>query len=313
MAIALLAALVVFTGLPKTTLFLQVLHKTGHPLAFGLIALLTLFLLSKSDFLLARPPWVAYLAALVIAVLIGAATEVAQLFTHRDARVADVISDAVGATACLAGFAAAFSSGRLAWPTSARLGAALVALLAAGYSLAPLAWCVAAYAVRDAKFPVILENPTRLDLYFVAADAGNLSVAPLPNAEQGNAAQGMATMPVKVALDKGAYPGLSIKEPYPRWSHYQALAVDIANPGASDLRIVIRVHDRQHNNAYDDRFNRDVVLAANSRSTIQIPLQDIRHGAKRRLLNLDTIAGLNLFAIGPVPGGAFFVNSIRLR
>lgn len=312
-AIALLAALVVFTGLPKTTIFLHVLHKTGHPLAFGLIALLVFSLLTRRDFMQARPGWTAYLAAFVITVLIGAATEIAQLFTHRDARVDDVISDAVGATACLAGYAAAFSSGRLTWPSGIRLGAALLALVAAGFSLAPLAWCVAAYAVRDAKFPVILENPSHLDMYFVATDAGNLSVMPLPDAVPGNAAQGIATMPVKVSLDKGEYPGLSIKEPYPRWSRFQSLAVDIANPGMGDLRIVIRVHDRQHNNQYDDRFNRDVILAANSRSTIQIPLNDIQHGAKHRRLDLDAIAGLKVFAIGPVPDGVFFVGRIWLQ
>jgi VanZ family protein len=306
-AILLIAALVVFTGLPKTTIFLHVLHKTGHPLAFGLIALLVFFLLAKRDFMRSRPPWAAYLAAFVITVLIGVATEIAQLFTHRDARVADVISDAVGATACLAGYAAAFGSGRLAWPTGNRLGAALVALAAAGYSLAPLTWCVAAYAVRDAKFPVILENPSRLDMYFVATDAGNLSVIPLSVALHENVAA-----PVKVALDKGEYPGLSIIEPYPRWSGYQSLAVDITNPGASDLHIVIRVHDRQHKNHYDDRFNRDFTLAANSRSTILIPMQDIQHGAKQRLLKLDAIAGLILFASGSVPGGVFFVNRIWL-
>lgn len=316
-AIAVLAALVVFTGLPNSTKFLQVLHKTGHPLAFGLIALLVFSLLAKRDFMRARPPWVAYLAAFITTVLIGAATEIAQLFTHRDARLADVLSDAVGATACLAGHAAALSSARLARPTGSRLGATLLALAAAGYSLAPLAWCVAAYAVRDAAFPVILENPSRLDMYFVATAADNPSVVPLPESARpyavpAGAAGGNIITAVRVALDKGEYPGLSITEPYPRWSRYQSLAMDLTNPGPRDLRIVIRVHDRQHNNQYDDRFNRDVILAANSRNTILIPLHDIRHGAKRRLLNLDAIANLNCFAPGSVPDGEFVVNRIWL-
>ncbi len=316
-AITLLAALVVFKGLPNTTKFLHVLHKTGHPLAFGLIALLVFSLLAKRNFMLTRPPWVAYLAAFIITVLIGAATEIAQLFTHRDARLADVISDAIGATACLAGHAAAFGSGRLARPTGSRLGAALLALAAAGVSLAPLAWCVAAYAVRDAAFPVILENPSRLDMYFVATGAGNLSVMPLPESARpdalpADAASGNVITAVKVALDNGEYPGLSITEPYPRWSRYQSLAIDLTNPGPRDLHIVIRVHDRQHINQYDDRFNRDVILAAKSRNTILIPLHEIQHGAKRRLLNLDAIAGLNCFSPGPVPGGVFYVNRIWL-
>jgi VanZ family protein len=312
-AITLLATLVVFKGLPNTTIFMHVLHKTGHPLAFGLMSLLVLSLLTGLRSMAASPAWFPYVAAFVITVAIGAATEIAQLFTHRDAQVVDVLRDAIGATACLTGHAAFFGSRRAARPAGIRLVFAAVALVAAIIAMAPLAWCLAAYAVRDAKFPVILENPSRLDMYFVSTEADNLSVTALPGDGTKEAAGKNDAKVVRVALDHGQYPGLSIDEPYPRWSGYRTLAVDIANPGQSDLPIVIRAHDRRHDHKYTDRFNRDYVIAAKSRTTILIPLHDIQHGAKGRLLDLDAIAGIIVFALGPVPDGAFFVSKIWLQ
>jgi hypothetical protein len=242
-----------------------------------------------------------------------AATEVAQLFTHRDAQVADVIRDAIGAITCLTAYAAIWGGGRAARPAGFRLGLAAVALVAATIAMAPLAWCLAAYAARDAKFPVILENPSRLDMYFVSAEADNLSVTSLPG-DAAKLAEGKNdAKAVRVALDHGQYPGLSIDEPYPRWSGYRTLAVDIVNPGRSDLRIVIRAHDRSHNNEYTDRFNREFILAANTRTTILIPLHDIQHSAKGRRLDLDAIASLSIFALGPVPDGVFYVSKIWLQ
>ena len=71
-AIAVLAAMVVFTSLPKSTIFMLVLHKTGHPVVFGLTALLVIRLTTKFSGNVSRPPWVAYLAALAIVMLLGA-------------------------------------------------------------------------------------------------------------------------------------------------------------------------------------------------------------------------------------------------
>ena len=308
-AIALLAALVVFAGIPNSTKFMHTLHKSGHPLVFGLIALLVLSLIAKRTRMAAKPGWVAYLAAFVIAVLIGAATEIAQLFTHRGAAVDDVVSDAVGAIAGLGWHAAIFSGRDETKRVGTRLAFVSAALLATIVALAPLLWCVAAYAVRDANFPVILQSPSSLDMFFVSGDVGNVSIAKLPD----DGAQADDSSALKISIDKGRYPGVQISEPYPKWRGYRTLGIDFTNPGRSDLALVIRVHDRTHNGDYADRFNRPVTIGANTRTTILVPLKDVEHGPKGRLLNLDAIANLHIFASRPVTDGAFYVSKIWLQ
>ena len=308
-AIALLAAMVVFTALPQTTEFWHVLHKTGHPLAFGLTALLVLRLLTKFNRDAASPVWMPYVAAFLITVVLGAMTEIAQLFTHRNARVADVVSDAVGTLACLAGYAA-FSLGRQSTKsTGLRLGLWLVAVFASIAAMAPLLWCLAAYTVRDAAFPMILHNPSRLGLYFISQEAGNVSVMPLPQ----DASQNVDGRVLRIAIDRGSYPGVHFTEPYPRWSKYQSLLMEVTNPGDTTLKMVVRVHDRQHNHDYNDRFNRDFAMAPKSKTTIKVSLQDIQRGSKRRLLNLDAIGGLMIFSLGAVPNGEFLISKVWLE
>ncbi len=307
--IALLATMVVFTALPQSTEFLHVLHKTGHPLAFGLTSLLVLRLISTLDRSASSPAWMAYLAAFLLTVLLGAMTEIAQLFTHRNARAVDVLSDAVGALACLAGHAAIFADRTQLKTTGLRLALWLVAVSASIVAMAPLIWCLSAYAYRDAMFPVILHNPSRLGLYFVSQDSDNTTVVPMP----ADGSEGSPGRALKVAIDRGAYPGVHFAEPYPRWSKYQSLVLDVTNPGATKLTLVVRVHDRAHNHEYDDRFNREFTISAKSKTTIKVSLREIQHGPKRRLLDMDSIGGLMIFSLGSVPGGDFLITKVSLE
>lgn len=72
-----LAVLVVFAGLPNSTRFLHVLHKTGHPLAFGAMALMALAVFRARPAAGAAQWWQPYLGALAVAIVVGALTEVA--------------------------------------------------------------------------------------------------------------------------------------------------------------------------------------------------------------------------------------------
>ena len=129
-AIALLAAVVVFAELPHTTKFMHELHKAGHPVVFGAIALLLLSLLTspasgKHDY-----RWRPYISAFGITIAIGAATEIAQQFTHRDSSIIDVMSDATGAAASLALHAAWFGATSVAREGKVRIACWTLGLLA---------------------------------------------------------------------------------------------------------------------------------------------------------------------------------------
>ena len=308
-AIASLAIIVVFAALPHSTQFMNVLHKTGHPLAFAAIALLVLLILRERRTFAAAPPWRIYLTALGITVLTGAATEIAQQFTHRDSSVIDVLRDTVGAIACLA-LTAAWSDARaISAPLWLSRGLIALGLIATVIAFAPLAWCITAYVQRERVFPVIAQLDSPLDMYFISENAGNVRRTDLPD----RWARTIGEQALHVDIGAGQYPGMRVTEPHPHWRGFKTLAVDIANPGMAELAIVIRVHDRKHNNQFSDRFNRTFRISAGTRTTVLVPLQELEHGAKNRLLDLDAIAGLGIFSPRPVRDGDFFVSRIWLQ
>ena len=308
-AIALLAAVVVFAELPHTTKFMHVLHKAGHPVVFGAIALLLLSLLGNRANGKREYCWRHYFSAFGMTIAIGAATEIAQQFTHRDSSIVDVLSDATGAAACLALHAGWFGATSVAREPKVRIACWTLGLLATLTAAAPMTWCLVAYAWRDVQFPVIAQYRSAPDTYFISAEAGNTSTALLP-AKWAGANDEKA---FRIAISNGSYPGISVTEPYPRWRGFTSLMLDITNPGKSPLALVVRVHDRKHNNAYDDRFNRDVTIDAETRVTLAIPIGEIARLPANRLLDLDTVAGLIIFAAKPVPQGEFFVSRVWLQ
>lgn len=304
----LLTALVIFAGLPQSTRLMHVVHKLGHPVAFGLIALLALRLLShvrrNRD---ALGIWM-YFKALAIAVVAGAATEVAQLYTHRGSSVTDVISDTVGAIACLA-FHAAFLRYGAAQSRRTKFMLIAVGSAATAFALWPLAECLAAYTKRNLQFPSIMQPQSSLDMYFISTEAKNVTRMELP-AKWSN---GNVQPALRVAINTGEYPGLQIFEPYPDWRAFKTLSVDMTNPGMASLNLIVRVHDRAHNRTFNDRFNRNIIIAPESRTVFAFPLNEIQSGPKTRKINLQSIADVSIFSDGPVPDGEFFISRIWLE
>ena len=307
--ITLLALLVVFAAIPRSTLLMHVLHKSGHPAVFGAISLLVLWILNETGTSALPGTWQKYFQALGIAIFIGGATEVLQQFTHRDSRWADLVSDAVGATACLALHAAWFGPGSVSKQRFLKRGLMLLGFLAAIIAVSPMAWCLMAYAQRDGQFPVIAQCGTPLDLYFISRTADNPACAHLPR----KWARDDSEKALRIDLAAGRYPGMQSIEPFPYWRGYRSLAVDITNPGDSSLDLVIRVHDHQHNREFNDRFNGPVKIDGQTRMTVVVPLESIERAPKRRFLKLDSVANVGVFALQPEKNGEFFVSRIWLQ
>jgi VanZ family protein len=304
-----LALLVVFAELPGRPLILHTLQKLAHPSVFGVIAVSALILLRQRTNP-ARAPWIDYLLALAIAILIGGVTEVGQMFTHRDPALKDVGLDARGACCALA-LAAAFDircrRGRFA--RSLRAAYALVALALAAVILTPLAWSVAGYANRSQRFPVLFIPDNRLDVFFVSLPGAPVERVQLPAAF----AHRPGEMTLRVPMTARTYPGVSLDEPSPDWRGYQTLVVDVTNPSRLDLELVIRVHDRLHAGGFDDRFNADIRIPARQRQTFEFPLSAIESAPRGRRMDLAHIAGVMLFHVGPGGTREFWLDRIELR
>lgn len=303
--IAALALLVVFAALPRSSIFMHVLHKTGHPLAFGGIAVLTLLLL-QNEVSSEMYRWRDYAKVLFIAVAIGGLTELAQLFTNRGASITDVGRDLLGATAGLGIFSTFTASRSISNRSTPRVIASLVGVLAALAAVAPLAWCAAVYFNRDARFPVLLEMQSPLDTYFVST-AGErtqpISIAGLSGNEKAYV----------VTFAKHESAGVQIDEPRTGWRGYRQLVFELTNTGKQDMQVTLRVFDRYHNWEMEDRFNSNVTLKTGQRQRIVVALRDVEHAPRGRLMDMDKIANVAVFVWHPEQAGQFLVHRITLE
>jgi VanZ family protein len=276
-----LLALVVFAALPHSTRFMHELHKSGHFVVFAALSLIILRLLGRPITYQPGAYAALYAWSFMLTVVAGGATEVAQIFVNRGASLLDVLRDAGGAVAALSIHAAFRDHARdRAGGRRCCSGCMAVGALACLASLAPLIWCVAAYANRELWFPLLWQRHSVLDRYFLSADSSR---------------------------------ALVLEEPHPDWTPFRNLAVDISNQQTSALQVVIRVHDRSHNWLTEDRFNQRVWLAAGQRTVVRLALRDIERAPKGRRMNLAQIAGVAVFVPNTAVAGQFHLNALRLE
>jgi hypothetical protein len=294
MALVLVLSLaVLYVELPGRPLILHAVQKLGHPVVFGLIAT-GLFGIRRR----LRPFGGVlgdYLPTLIVGTALGFFTEIAQVVTHRDPALKDVMLDVRGITCALA-LLAAFdprcrrSIGRL---RSKHAFLAIAALIAAA-ALAPLAWVSAAYIQRAWTAPTLFEPGSALDLLLVSLTdtAPDLGKIPVPLAHT------TGEQALRVPLTTRPYAGVSLDEPLADWRRYHSLRLDVMNPTRSELALHVRVQDRNHDGNATDRYEGLQVVAPMSRRSIEIRLADIASAPGRRTLDLGHISGVTLYKVG---------------
>jgi hypothetical protein len=241
-------------------------ENAAHPLIFAAIALLVLRIARPWCERTHRPPGLCYAISLGTALLLGAATETAQLFeVARDASLEDLVNDVLGA-----GFALSLYARR-------SIVAALCALLIG----LPLAWTGAAYLHRQAELPRLWNRKSLLDRPFFSEHDGD-------------------------------YPGMGLEEPWPDWSGYRELQIDVSNRTRERVNVYLLVHDRQHHFVYQDRYNEEFTLPAASRQTLHVPIQRIENAPAGRKMDLRQIAGVVVFRAREDLAREVVVEEIRL-
>jgi len=333
---ALLAA-VLFASLPGTTAWQRVVHKGGHGAAFlGIAVLLALMQRPRPG---ARSV-AACLQAFLVAVVLGAATEVIQIFLPgRNAALLDVGRDATGAALGLALLVlveqcrlARSAAEPRARPTvgdagvrvpapepertfgSAAPARTAVVMAIAFAALAVLAWpplqCAAGYVTRRLEFPVLAEAEHAADLYFLRARNAELARAALPPRWPDAAGKGKA---LRLRFEPGSRPALELSEPPPDWRGHAVLALDITNPGDRALEFTLRILDAHHDWSSGDRLNLPVVVPAATRTTVRVALATVEAAPARRPMDMSAIANVMLFSRTPTAGGEFYVSQIWLE
>ena len=293
-ALFVLAGLLLFAPMPITPTYLgRTIEDAGHTPLFFLVTLGVLYALRDDGrFTGAR----LYAIAGMVGAGTGFLSELIQMPLARDASWEDVGSDAVGAVLALAAYAMFERRSNLRrWHRGAAL---LLACACIAIYVTPIVRMTRAYVHRNGQFPVLADFHSRLELYWTVSIGVKREIV-----------DGV----LQVELIAETFPGVSFHEPVPDWSGYKTLVLDVENPDVVTLNLGVRVHDRQHGRAFNDRFNRRFALSPKERRTLKIPLEDIRHGPRERLMDMAHISDVTLFRAGPAGAHELRVYSMRLE
>jgi len=134
---------------------------------------------------------------------------------------------------------------------------------------------------RNGQFPVLANFQSHMDLYWVVGYGIRREIR-------------ADALEVEFQSERG-FPGFSFFEPVSDWRRFRTLLIDVENPAAEGLVLGVRVNDRRRGRVFADRFNRNFELAPGERRTLEIPLEDVRHGPRNRLMNMAQISDVTLF------------------
>jgi hypothetical protein len=312
--VSVLLAAVMLPGLSQATLWRRVLQDAGHGPVFAGIAIVLLLWRAPLPGATVRSG-AQYRDAFLLALALGVLSELVQAWMpDRQVSLLDVLHDAAGA---MLGLSLLWWWERRRRPGSAatrgRPAASPVAWLMAACSITLLAWqplqAARAYAARHAALPTLLPLGAFAEQRFALAHQAEISHGSLPEGFQrpGDAQS------LRLRFVAGARPGLQVFEPMPDWRGHDILALDLTNPGADPVPVVIRVLDARHDWSYEDRFNQPFEIPAGSRVTLRFSLAAIAAAPQGRLIDMAAVADLMLFAAQPLAAGEIYITRIWLE
>jgi len=288
------AAALLFVPLPIPATYAgRTIENAGHtPLfLFG-----TLFILALLRHDLHVEGARLYALAGLIGVGCGFISEVIQMPLRRDASWEDVFADSMGVLLALALYA--LFDHRSAFRGRTRLAALLIVAGCTINYLAPIVSMVRAYVYRDAQFPVLASFRSGAELSWIVGYGINREIR---------------DGALDVEFDAEQFPGFSFHEPVPDWRRFQSLVIDVENPETRPLKLGLRVHDIGHGREFVDRFNRKFELEAGERRSLRIPLEEIRHGPRNRLIDMGEISDVTLFRLHDSPSQHLRLYNMRLE
>lgn len=274
---------------------LSEIMNCGHFPLFGIIALALFYFYEFGQARGAKN----YYLAWGMAAFLGLLTECLQLFEPlRLFELRDLAYDALGSFT----FLTCAYSFRLTDPClrrTIRIGAALLCLAAT----IPIWIAVDEWKHMRNEFPLINSFETPGDIRRWEANDAVIMQA------RDHVTHG--TYSVKVMLSPGEYPGLSSDYFIGDWRGYQSFSCDIFVTGKIPLSLTIRINDKEHNQAYTDRYNHTFTLPPGP-NRIRIPLQDIARTPRGRAMDMRTVSLICLFAYRLDTSRTIFIDNVRV-
>jgi len=301
-----LLAVVQYLQPPSRSLAWITALDAGHAPLFGAIALVVFqFLLATPLANRSRP--LLYGLALGLTILMGAVSELLQVGADRNSDPRDILRDALGAGSFLLVAAtrdpyALFHSSIGSAARALCRGAALALLLLA---FIPGALVAHAYVGRASAFPALCDFAGTWEASFMATNHARLEYTSLPRESGG------AIPAARLRFEPAAFAAFKLVEPYPDWTGYQRLRVVAQSELDRPIDLVLRIHDRGHDQRYLDRFNRSLTVLPGINEFV-IPLAEVRSAPEGREMDLSAIQRLSLFAVAPEASFSFYLLELGL-
>ncbi len=171
---------------------------------------------------------------------------------------------------------------------------------ASRYTSTPIVSMVRAYLHRNGQFPVLGEfrfaHRAVLDRELSASGATSSTTCSRWNST------------------RTSFPGLSFHEPVPDWRRYKILVDRRRESRQPRCCISACACTTAGTTAmYTDRFNRTFRARPGERRSLRIPLDDIRHGPRNRLMNMTQISDVTLFRTTAPGSQRLRLHSMRLE
>ena len=253
--------------------------NSGHVILFLFISVVLYFWLSGT-FRFSNSA-IIYLIVLLMGMLLGVAVEMLQGLLQRETSVDDLYRNFFGIISGL-GFVSLRDQRKLRNKILVVIFS-LGFLLLGSFSLFQISWH---YIQRTNAFPVILDFDAEWSGSFVRFNKTEVEVS------SGKA--GDKSSLFRILFDAGSFPGVSIIEPAPDWSVYRNLRFKVASGYDENIDLFLRIHDKNHDYKYQDRFNQKLILYPGL-NEIVISLVQIEKGPLNRDLDLTNVAELIIF------------------
>jgi hypothetical protein len=273
--------------------YIKTLWDFGHVVFFAVLLLLV------QSF---KPliHWQQWVWVTLFALVLGGAIETLQHFVGRNASWDDVLHNLFGVWL---GLFWGQKPTRRVWLLRF---VSVICVLPAAWLVVDSAW--ADFVMRK-QFPVINSFESRAELQQVYTNGQANAVA------QTTGAARHGSQALVVDLSTRLYSGVRLIGPYGDWDGYQFLVMDFYNPQSQPLDLVVKISDYLHDagsNQHRDRFNRSITLMMGW-SEVWIALEDIRNAPAGRLMQLDRMTGLEVFASRLPEPRSFYWDNVRLE
>ncbi|VAW53733.1 hypothetical protein MNBD_GAMMA05-1236 [hydrothermal vent metagenome] len=288
-----------FLPLTTASLWIREALNSGHTVFFFFLSFYAYRSLRNQTNI--SKPHLIIMIVIFVGVLLGVLIEVVQVSLQREASVVDLYRDVMGIFAglCLVASNVAKKAGAPVYRFFF-LAVTVVLLLIA---LAPLMQLSRHYIQRNSAFPVVVDLGASWAGSFIEYNQAELLYGDEQNKKD--------TL-YQVRFGPGLFPGISIREPVADWSSYRQLNLSVTSNMEEAVVLVLRVHDKQHNQDYSDRFNQALVVHPGI-NDYTLTLDSIREGPVARKLDLSEIAGIVLFLSRQSVTAQLFIGDLYLE